>query len=75
MRKLIADEWITLDGVVQGPSSPKEDPSGSFEHCGWHTSYFDEPSMQWTHANVVSRPPTRRRAERRMTKGETKCAR
>ncbi len=54
MRKLIVDEWMTLDGVVQGPSSPDEDSSGGFEHGGWHTPYFDERSMEWTHANVAS---------------------
>jgi dihydrofolate reductase len=54
IRKLIVDEWITLDGVVQGPSSPEEDTRGGFEHGGWHTPYFDELSMQWTHANVAS---------------------
>jgi dihydrofolate reductase len=54
MRKLIVDEWITLDGVVQGPSSPDEDSSGGFEHGGWHVPYFDERSMEWTRANVAS---------------------
>jgi hypothetical protein len=42
MRELIVDEWITLDGIVQGPSSPDEDPGGGFEHGGWHVPYFDE---------------------------------
>jgi RibD C-terminal domain len=49
MRKLIVDEWMALDGVVQGPSSPDEDSSGGFEHGGWHMPYFDERSMEWTH--------------------------
>jgi quercetin dioxygenase-like cupin family protein len=54
MRKLIVDEWMALDGVVQGPSDPDEDSSGGFEHGGWHMPYFDECSMEWTHANVAS---------------------
>jgi dihydrofolate reductase len=54
MRKLIVDEWITLDGVVQGPSSPEEDPSGGFKQGGWHLPYFDERSMEWTRSNVAS---------------------
>jgi dihydrofolate reductase len=54
MRKLIVDEWMTLDGVVQGPSSPDEDTAGGFEHGGWHMPYFDELSMRWTVANVTS---------------------
>ena len=28
MRKVIVNEWMTLDGVVQAPSSPDEDTSG-----------------------------------------------
>jgi dihydrofolate reductase len=54
MRTLIVDEWITLDGVVQAPTSPDEDSSGGFEHGGWHMPYVDEQSMQWTQANVTS---------------------
>jgi dihydrofolate reductase len=54
MRKLIMDEWMTLDGVIQGPSSPEEDRSGGFGRGGWHTKYFDDASMKWTHANVTS---------------------
>jgi hypothetical protein len=30
MRKLIVDEFMSLDGVVQGPSSPDEDTDGGF---------------------------------------------
>jgi dihydrofolate reductase len=54
MRKLIVDEWITLDGVVQGPSSPEEDTEGGFKHGGWQTPYFDDVSMKWTLENVTS---------------------
>jgi hypothetical protein len=31
MRKLIVSEFITLDGVIQSPGYPDEDPSGGFE--------------------------------------------
>jgi dihydrofolate reductase len=54
MRKVIANEWMTLDGVVQSPSYPDEDPSGGFRHGGWHSQYFDEGSMQWVVENVTS---------------------
>jgi dihydrofolate reductase len=47
MRKLIVAEWMSLDGVVQAPGSETEDPSGGFEHGGWHLKYFDERSMKW----------------------------
>ncbi|MFI5910166.1 dihydrofolate reductase family protein [Dactylosporangium sp. NPDC051541] len=52
MRKLIANEWMTLDGVVQAPSYPDEDTSGAFRHGGWHARYFDELSMNWVIENV-----------------------
>ncbi len=33
---------ITLDGVMQAPSGPEEDPSGVFKHGGWGAPYGDE---------------------------------
>jgi dihydrofolate reductase len=52
MRKLIANEWMTLDGVVQSPSYADEDVSGGFTHGGWHARYFDDLSMNWVIENV-----------------------
>ena len=52
MRKVIANEWMTLDGVVQAPSYPDEDTSGGFEHGGWHAPYLDDISMGWVVENV-----------------------
>jgi dihydrofolate reductase len=52
MRKVIADVWMTLDGVVQAPSYPDEDVTGGFEHGGWHARYLDEVSMNWVIDNV-----------------------
>jgi dihydrofolate reductase len=52
MRKVIANEWMTLDGVVQAPSYPDEDTTGGFEHGGWHSRYLDELSMRWVIENV-----------------------
>jgi dihydrofolate reductase len=45
MRKVIADEWISLDGVAQAPGAPEEDTSGGFAHGGWHLPYFDDLSQ------------------------------
>ncbi len=41
MRKLIAIEFVTLDGVVQAPGGPDEDTSGGFAHGGWIRPYAD----------------------------------
>jgi dihydrofolate reductase len=47
MRRLIATEWTTLDGVIQAPGHPDEDRDGGFEHGGWHLPYFDDISRAW----------------------------
>lgn len=55
MRKVIATEWMTLDGVAQSPSSPDEDASGGFAHGGWHVPHTaDAAFMEWVIGNVTS---------------------
>jgi dihydrofolate reductase len=53
MRRVIVNEWMTLNGVVQAPSYADEDTSGGFEHGGWHTRYFDDLSMRWVIDNIT----------------------
>ena len=42
MRKLIASTFMSLDGVMQAPGGPLEDPVGGFALGGWSFSYWDE---------------------------------
>jgi len=46
MRKIIAITQITLDGVMQAPGGPEEDPSNGFTHGGWAMPYFDDAGSQ-----------------------------
>lgn len=41
MRDLAILTFVTLDGVMQGPTSPEEDPSGQFSRGGWATPYWE----------------------------------
>jgi dihydrofolate reductase len=53
MRKVIVQEWMSLDGVVQAPAAADEDTTGGFEHGGWHLRYFDDISQKWVVENVT----------------------
>jgi dihydrofolate reductase len=46
MRKLIVAEHISLDGIIQAPGGPEEDPSGGFRLGGWTVPYADDASGQ-----------------------------
>ena len=52
MRKVIVDEWMTLDGVAQAPMETKEDASGGFQYGGWHVPYADEDFQKWVVRNL-----------------------
>ena len=53
MRKVIVNEFMSLDGVVQAPGGTDEDTSGGFGHGGWHLRHFDDVSQQWVLESIV----------------------
>jgi dihydrofolate reductase len=46
MRKIIIQEFITLDGVMQAPGGPEEDTSSDFKFGGWTAPYFNDADEQ-----------------------------
>lgn len=42
MRKLITGAFVSLDGVMQAPGAPEEDPTGGFKYGGWTVPYWDD---------------------------------
>ena len=55
MRELAILSFVTLDGVVQSPTSPEEDPSGGFAGGGWGAPYWAEVMPQ-VYAEAMSAP-------------------
>jgi dihydrofolate reductase len=42
MRKIIVGAQVSLDGVMQGPGGPTEDPTNGFKFGGWSIAYFSK---------------------------------
>jgi dihydrofolate reductase len=42
MRKVIVGAFVSLDGIMQAPGGPEEDPTGGFAHGGWVAVPWDE---------------------------------
>jgi hypothetical protein len=56
MRKIVVNESLTLDGVMQAPGRPDEDTRGGFHHGGWALPYFD-PVMASASAEGIAQAP------------------
>lgn len=46
MRKIVVLSFVTLDGVMQAPGGPEEDPSSDFKFGGWQAPYGDDVAMK-----------------------------
>src|ERR687887_2524348 len=45
MRNLAVNTFVSVDGVMQAPGGPEEDPTGGFMLGGWAANYFDDEMM------------------------------
>jgi len=70
MRRIVAVEFLSLDGVYQAPGDPDEDTEGGFRYGGWQRPYFDEvlgaaaaEGMARTDAQLFGRKTFRKMAE------------
>ena len=52
MRKIIVISMITLDGVMQAPGGPEEDPSDGFEYGGWTAPFTDDNGSEFFQKNM-----------------------
>jgi hypothetical protein len=67
MRKLIASTFASLDGVMQAPGGPTEDPTGNFALGGWLFAFGDDAGMDLSVAGfdgkdrelILGRKPTK----------------
>jgi dihydrofolate reductase len=55
MRKIVVATFTSLDGVMQAPGGPKEDPSGGFAFGGWTHPHFDA-SLGGAMGEIFGRP-------------------
>ena len=72
MRKLTGAVFISLDGVIQAPGGPEEDPTSGFDHGGWvqplwgeDMGPFEGAIMAWKARFARSPPPVVSSSSRR----------
>jgi dihydrofolate reductase len=53
VRRLIINEFLSLDGVAHAPGGADEDRDGGFEHGGWHMPFMDDLAGRFVTAGIV----------------------
>jgi len=56
MRKIIVLEFMTMDGVMQAPGGPEEDPSAAFTFGGWQAPYMNDDIMGEINEKELKQP-------------------
>jgi dihydrofolate reductase len=46
MRKIIVQEFVTIDGVMQAPGGPEEDPIAEFAYGGWQAPFMGDDAAE-----------------------------
>jgi dihydrofolate reductase len=52
MRKIVVISMITLDGVMQAPGGPEEDPSNDFKYGGWTAPFTEDNGSEFFQKNM-----------------------
>ena len=55
VREIVVNTFVSLDGVMQAPGGPQEDPRDGFEYGGWIVGYWDEEASEVMRATMA--PP------------------
>ena len=71
MRTLAVNTFMSLDGVMQAPGGPQEDPTGGFTLGGWAVNYFDDQMMGQIRDRWSSTSRPRRRSSGANGSGRT----
>src|ERR1051326_8425062 len=56
MRKVIVGAMVSMDGVMQAPGGPEEDPTGGFRFGGWTAPLGPDPVFGQEIGKLLSPP-------------------